>query len=174
MTACGPNQFLCEDQLKCIDISQKCDLSIECFDGSDEDNCRMKFTTISHVFHICLKSAGFQRFCMYLQLKFHAKTERFSVTFQNVAYRQVRKFRLSKIYACFIKLLLPVLMTIHQLLQVGCVMVPGKVEIFNKLFVWLTRGGTIVSYSYTTFVVCLMKRITKKIHKRQFFHWANE
>lgn len=43
VTACGPNQFLCHDQLKCIDKSQECDLSVDCYDGSDEhSNCRKK------------------------------------------------------------------------------------------------------------------------------------
>jgi len=37
---CPPNQFACKDQLKCLEKFQVCDLSIDCFDGSDEESCR--------------------------------------------------------------------------------------------------------------------------------------
>lgn len=40
VASCQPTQFLCSNQLMCIDRRYRCDEKVDCSDGSDEDNCR--------------------------------------------------------------------------------------------------------------------------------------
>ena len=36
---CGPTQFMCGNHQECIDRKYRCDVNVDCKDGTDEDKC---------------------------------------------------------------------------------------------------------------------------------------
>lgn len=51
--SCPPGQFVCKATKECVSLSQVCDFTSDCSDGSDEEYCGTHFSIYPSAFSIC-------------------------------------------------------------------------------------------------------------------------